>query len=290
MSPKDGVTVERQSPEDTFELLSNSLRVRILQALSEADNPLPFSRLRGAVEERDSGKFNYHLKKLVGHLVVHDDDGYRLSLAGRKMYGTIISGAYTTEAKLEPFEFDGSCPMCGSPHLIAEYANEHAKMYCDDCDMWSNEFSFPPASLEHFTREELPYAFDRWMRATLSKAVYGFCSTCGGRVDGTLALTDNPENSVPVQARYMCDRCGDTVKSYPSLPVIYQVEAIEYFADHGIDVVNDPSWQYVSGGTDISIELASDDPMRARVRFALGDETLVAIVNSNVKIESITFE
>ena len=227
MSTKNDVTVERQSPEAAFGLLSNNLRVRMFRALSEASEPVAFSQLRKAVDERHSGKFSYHLGKLVGHLVVHDDDGYRLSLAGRKVYGAIISGAYTTEAGIKPFEFEDPCSLCGAEHLIAGFADECAKMHCDDCEEWRSKFSFPPASLEQFAREELPYAFDRWMRTTVSKVVYGFCSNCGGRVDGKLAPTDDPDHPIPVQAHYDCKRCGDTVRSSPALPLMFQVEAIE---------------------------------------------------------------
>lgn len=117
--------------------------------------------------ERDSGKFNYHLGKLTGHFVTKDDNGYRLSLAGNQMYGAIQSGAYTANASLDPFEFEGPCPLCGSDVLVAEYADEKAKLYCPNCAEWRNEFSFPPASLDQYTRNELPYAFDRWMRATV---------------------------------------------------------------------------------------------------------------------------
>ncbi len=251
---------------------------------------MAFSQIREAVEERDSGKFNYHLRKLVGHLVVHDDDGYRLSLAGRKMYGAIISGAYTTEATIEPFSFAGVCPMCHATHLIAEYADERAKLYCDDCEMWQNEFSFPPASLDQFDHEELPYAFDRWMRATVSKVVHGFCSNCGGRVTGTLVPTEEIDNPIPVQARYDCNRCGETVQSYPTLPVLYCTEAIEFFADHGVNVLQDLTWTHLTNEDSISIELADNDPVRAMVRFTLDDETLVAVVDSEATVESIAIE
>ena len=290
MPTEDEVTLERQSPEEAFALLSNGLRVRILRALGETGEPVAFSRLRDAVGERDSGKFNYHLGKLVDHLVVHDEDGYRLSIAGRTMYGAIVSGAYTTDAEVGPFEFEGPCPMCGAEHLVAEYADERARTYCDDCAVWRNEFQFPPASLEQFDRDELPYAFDRWMHATITKVVYGFCPNCGGRVDGTLDPIDDSARPMPLWARYDCDRCGETLRSYAPLPVMYQVETIEYFADHGVDIVNDPSWRYFAGENDVSIELVSDDPVRARVRFALGDESLVAIVDSDVEIETITTE
>jgi len=288
MSGDESVTVERQSPEAAFGLLSNDLRVDILQALGESEEPMAFSTLREAVGERDSGKFNYHLGKLTGHIVVHEDDGYRLSMAGRQMFGAIVSGAYTTDAELEAFEFEGPCPMCGRDQLVAEYADERALMYCPDCEHWRNEFSFPPASLDQFDREELPYAFDRWMRATISKVVYGFCANCGGRVDGQLEQVDDPENPMPVQVRYDCDRCGDSIRAYPALPVMFDPEAIAFFQAHGVDLLHDPSWRYFEREEDITIEIADRDPLRARVAFRLDGDELEAIVGHDVTLESVT--
>lgn len=283
-------TVERQSPEEAFGLLSNDLRVDILHALGEAGDVQRFSELRTTVGERDSGKFNYHLGKLVGHLVVHDEDGYRLSLAGRKMYGAILSGAYTTEAEIDAFEFEGPCPMCGREHLVTEYADEKVQMYCPACEHWRNEFSFPPASLDQFERDELPHAFDRWMHVTVSKVVHGFCANCGGRVDGTLEVPDEPEYRMPVRARYNCDRCGDRVEAYPALPLMFQPEAVAFFHDHGIDVLNDPSWEYFGDEAEIDVEIQTEDPLTARVRFGIDGDELVAIVGPAVSIESITVQ
>lgn len=288
MSSDDAVTVERQSPEEAFGLLSNDLRVDILQALGEAGDPQRFSELREAVGERDSGKFNYHLGKLVGHLVVHDDEGYRLSLAGRKMYGAMVSGAYTTDAEIEPFEFEGPCPMCRHEFLVAEYADEQVRMYCPECEHWRNEFSFPPASLDQFEREELPYAFDRWMFAQVSKVVFGFCANCGGRVEGGLEASDEDEYPMPVRAIYRCERCGDRLESYPALPLMFHPTAVAYFNDHGIDVLNDPSWAYFGDEEEIGIELASESPVKARVRFTVGDSELVALVGPDVTIEDVS--
>lgn len=288
MTSDDGVTVQRQSPEEAFGLLSNDLRVDILQALAEAGDSQRFSALREAVGERDSGKFNYHLGKHVGHLAVHEDDGYRLSLAGRKMYGAIISGAYTTDAEIDPFQFEGPCPMCGNAHLVAEYADEKAQMGCPECGQWRNEFSFPPASLDQFERDELPYAFDRWMHATVTKVIYGFCSNCGGRVDGRLERTDDGEaGSMPIRAHYHCDRCGDDMWAFPGLSLIYQPAVVEFFDEHGVDVLNEPSWHYFEDASDIDVDVDSEDPLRARVRYRLEDAELVAIIGPDVSIEDL---
>ncbi|MFC7139462.1 hypothetical protein ACFQMA_06365 [Halosimplex aquaticum] len=78
---------ERADPaavSDTFTLLSNETRVRILAALADADEEtVRFSDLRTRVDVTDSGQFNYHLDRLRGDLVAKTDDGYALTESGR---------------------------------------------------------------------------------------------------------------------------------------------------------------------------------------------------------------
>jgi len=68
---------------ETFSLLSDETRVRILVALSQAaDDPVSFSDLRSRVGVDDSGQFNYHLDRLCERLVTKTDDGYLLTDSG----------------------------------------------------------------------------------------------------------------------------------------------------------------------------------------------------------------
>ncbi|WP_415380891.1 hypothetical protein [Halosimplex sp. TS25] len=78
---------ERADPAavtDTFTLLSDETRVRILAALADAgEEAVRFSDLRSRVDVTDSGQFNYHLDRLRGELVAKTDDGYALTESGR---------------------------------------------------------------------------------------------------------------------------------------------------------------------------------------------------------------
>jgi hypothetical protein len=283
----DGATVERRSPEAAFGLLSSERRVAILRALGEADGPLSFSALRAAVGDPDSGQFNYHLGKLVGSFVVHDEDGYALSLAGGSVYGAILSGAYTADAVLEPFAFDGPCPSCGNAELTASYADELAAVSCPACDEWRNEFSFPPATLDQFDRDELPFAFDRWMRGTVGKVLQGFCSNCGGRVAGELARADG---ATPVRTVYGCGRCGDELSSSPTLPVLFDPTSVAFFAEHGVDVFEDPSWRYVDAAEELKVVVASEDPLTATIRVVVDGDELVATVDAAATVVEVESE
>lgn len=71
---------------DTFTLLSDETRVRIVLALYDAsEEAVRFSDLRSRVGVRDGGRFNYHLDRLRGHLVEKTGAGYALTDAGERV-------------------------------------------------------------------------------------------------------------------------------------------------------------------------------------------------------------
>ncbi|MEF8806906.1 winged helix-turn-helix domain-containing protein [Natronomonas sp.] len=281
------VAVEYQPPGEAFGLLSNDLRVEIVRTLGEAGEPMSFSAIRGAVGAEDSGQFNYHLRKLVDHFVTHGDEGYTLSMAGDRVYGAILSGAYTANASIAPFEFEGPCPLCGHDTLNAEYEDENAKLSCPDCSEWHNEFPFPPGSLDQFARADLPAAFDRWMHATVTKFFQGFCENCGGRIDGALERSSENDH-VPVRALFECGRCGDELRCSPMLPVLFHPTAVSFLETHGVDVLHDPSWRYYGVDDDVSVEMAGDDPLTARLSITVDGAELTATVGPDVEIEKIS--
>lgn len=78
-----------------FELLSDETRLRIVSALAgyahaHPDEPaIAFAALRQRVGIRDSGRFNYHLRKLDGVLVERTEDGYLLTDVGRRLVAVV---------------------------------------------------------------------------------------------------------------------------------------------------------------------------------------------------------
>lgn len=71
-----------------FDLLTDETRLRIVSVLAAHEHanpdapPLGFAALRERVGAADSGRFNYHLRKLAGSLVAKVDGGYALTDAG----------------------------------------------------------------------------------------------------------------------------------------------------------------------------------------------------------------
>ncbi|MFB6269454.1 MAG: ArsR/SmtB family transcription factor, partial [Halobacterium sp.] len=133
--------------EDAFAAVADELRVAILRELWDADGPLAFSDLRGRLDVRDSGRFNYHLGKLRGRFVEQTEDGYRLTLAGRRLVGALYSGVYTEDETVGPTPVDGSCFECGGP-LRARYEDQSAVVDCADCGMTVVGSEMPPAFVD----------------------------------------------------------------------------------------------------------------------------------------------
>lgn len=79
-----------------FDLLSDETRLRIISVLAAHEHanpdapPLGFGALRERVGASDSGRFNYHLRKLDGSLIEPVEGGYALTPTGRRVV-TIVS-------------------------------------------------------------------------------------------------------------------------------------------------------------------------------------------------------
>ncbi|MFC7167305.1 DUF7351 domain-containing protein [Halospeciosus flavus] len=279
------VHVERAPPEDVFSLLGNELRVDILEALAETpDEPVSFSTLRERVGEHDSGKFNYHLGKLVGQFVRHTDDGYELTLAGAQLVGALFSGTYTADAELDPVEVDDPCPSCGESPLVAEYEDEYAHTYCPSCGEWENRFSFPPGALDQYDVDDLPATFDRWMRSTFQRVVSGFCPVCAGRMDGELFAPDDRDE--PARARFECARCGDAAYASAGTPLLFHPGMLGFYYDHGVDATATPTWRVTAAQDDYSVDLVTEDPLRVRVEVEVDGDTATAVVDENATVAS----
>jgi DNA-binding transcriptional ArsR family regulator len=88
---------ERSAPEfvDAFSLLADDTRLRVIVTLYEhgcigPDSPaLTFSELRRLVGVGDTGRFNYHLRRLRESFVSRTEEGYVLTEAGEAA-GTIV--------------------------------------------------------------------------------------------------------------------------------------------------------------------------------------------------------
>lgn len=79
---------------------------------------MSFSELRDALGSPDSGRFNYHLKRLGDGFVERTDEGYRLRPMALKLVQTIVSGT-GHELNRPATDVDLPCHRCGAPMTLS---------------------------------------------------------------------------------------------------------------------------------------------------------------------------
>lgn len=280
---------ESDDPAEAFAALSDPTRVTVLRTLWEADDPLSFSDLQEAVGMRDSGQFNYHLGRLRGRFVTNDEAGYRLRVAGRRVVGALLSGAYTSAESTVSRPLDDPCPNCGSTTTF-RYEDDRVWFDCEDCDFTAmNHVS--PGVFAGYDVETYPAVAQRYLRTRIGHLVAGFCTNCEGRLRTTVrrfadvwpddAAEDFADLATVPFVVYDCERCGDRVTTDLGLALIDRPVVVAFFHDHGVDTRDRPLWSFVAVH-DSTVETA--DPFRATVTFQEGDDALTLTVDDGLRV------
>jgi len=270
-------------PADAFAALADGTRVAILRALWEADDQTAtFSQLREAVGVDDSGQFNYHLDKLAGHFLRTTDDGYELALAGRRVVGSLLEGAYTKRGSIDPIALDRPCSYCGGDRTF-RYEDERVTIDCADCSLAAH-FEVPPGVFAGHDREEFPVVARRYLRVMLYEAASGFCPFCEGRfgvaVDPEGVAGSDYEYDFPT-ARYTCTRCGEELVTDLGTALLFEPAVISFYADHGLDVREGPLNRFIV--TD-AVEVLADDPPEVAVTYTADGEQLRVVAGPDLAV------
>lgn len=171
--------------------------------------------------------------------------------------------------------------MCGG-QVVAEYADEVVTMRCSACDDWLNQFPFPPGTLEEFDREELPVAFDRWLRTTMARVIDRFCPTCSGRMDGRLVA--DPDHPDGVLVQFDCTRCPEEFRMSVLAPLLFHPAFIALAYDHGLDAAAMPTWRLVAR-LEVDVAIVDEDPLRVTGTIDLDGDRLVVAMDDDLSVE-----
>lgn len=237
-------------PEDAFELVGNDIRASIIQCLQEGfrngARSLSYSSLKSRVGVRDSGRFNYHLQQLVGHFVQKDEEGYRLSYAGRKAASAIAGGTYNESISLEPRSVAGTCFDCGDEALELTYENSEFDISCTTCTESIVHMPFPPGAIASYEPDDIEVAFDRWARSWNRLSSSGVCPECGSRMEISFAEDQGGRaiGNVDVRCTLNCTQCwmngflpvGCLLLEYPVVASFYWI--------HGYDLRSFFLWEF----------------------------------------------
>jgi hypothetical protein len=282
------IVVERLPPDEAFGLVAHEGRVRVLEALLDADEALSFSELNDRVGMRDTGQFNYHLGKLTGRFVEERDAGYGLTSEGARVAGAILSGGYTKGIDADPVRMDATCLDCDTP-MEATFDENRIDITCPGCGEDFTQVEVPPGALSECTPEEAIDVAHRWALRQHSIAEFGFCPRCDGRMDHWVidADDDAPDWLVegPFEAfvRYSCERCGAGWFTDIGLSLISHPAVVAFHYDHGIDTRETPLWELGWVSADASTVL-DRDPLRVAISVTLDDETLTLTVDDELTV------
>lgn len=312
----NGEQSARLSPDEAFAVLGNGTRMEVLRALSDADGPLRFSELHDRVGIRDSGQFNYHLEKLVGHFVQNTDDGYELSQSGTRVIEAVLSGAVTAAPEVAPTRIDESCHYCGAP-IVVHYREERVDLYCTECSGTyggssrreaadiPEEYGFlgglplPPAGVQGRTPEEVFGAAWTWGNLEILSMASGVCPRCSAAVersvstcedhDATGGLCEQCDRRHAVYLTVHCTNCNFDSAGGFVLGLVAETELLSFLTDHGINPVSPDSIVRISRvHEDYDEDLLGTDPFEARFTFAVDDEALALTVDDTLNVVDTT--
>lgn len=285
---------ETLAAEEAFRLFSHELRTGILLALWNAPEfRLSFSELQDEVGERDSGKFNYHLSKLVGQFVGHVDDEYELLYPGHRVIDAIRSGMLHRSAEIEPIDVSGECPACESS-LEFEYSEYIVAISCSECDEPVLEFAFDPAGVVDRTPEEIVAAFDERTRSLWRLALAGVCPVCSGDVRiepsktaGRSADIEHFGDTHPVVASLDCRQCS--FYSFPPVgtALLAETDFVCTLSREGVDVHERRLWEldFIVDPSRTSVQ--SDDPWEIEISTGIGDGERRITLDEDLAVRSV---
>lgn len=260
----DEAIVEQISADAAFELLGNETRLDVLRALFDADGPLPFSELQDVVGLRDSGRFNYHLEKLLAVFVRKSDRGYELTAEGRDVVGSILAGAYTKTVEADPIPVDATCWSCHGS-LAGMFADDHVRIACMDCDRTIISLAIPPGAFEQYERAEWPIVAEQWTRRKFETMRNGFCLVCDGPTGRRLETDpEGLQDEFDVGVRYTCERCGEELFSNAEASVIGHPAVTAFHYQRGVDLTETPMWD-LDWAVRPTAEVVSTEPLRVAV-------------------------
>jgi hypothetical protein len=276
---------EGLSPDKAFWLVGDQMRTAILRAVWESsEEPITFSEIRAEIGNPDSGKFNYHLNKLVGHFLSKGDGGYSLTQAGREVVRAVMAGTVTKHPEIGPEPINAQCVACAGT-LVVRY-DEYGIVECEDCGelvMWNE---FPPAGLDTRSPAEVASTFDRWTQVRFSLAIDGVCPNCACEMRMEI-LDSAGESADDIATMHRCANCKYEARVPLFGHVVSHPATISFFYDRGVDVTEMPYWQMRALAREFTEEVISQTPWTATMTVRSEGDALELILNENMDVVDV---
>jgi DNA-binding transcriptional ArsR family regulator len=296
------------APDEAFAALGNETRMAILRALGEAGTSLSFSELRDRVGVRDSGQFNYHLDRLVGHFVRRSDEGYELRRAGERVVESVLSGAVTEAPEVGPTEVEQSCQYCGTQVLMG-YREERTRLFCTECPgIYGPEgpddhgllgtLFLPPAGIEGQTPSELLRAAYTWGGLATMSAVGGVCPRCSATVEESVEVCEAHERAdgvcdacggrYAVGVRFRCTNCIYDRAGAFGAALLANLDLLQFLTEHGVNPVGQSSRSAVGVAMDYEEDVISAEPFQARFTYTVGGDAITLTVDDDLSVVDVS--
>lgn len=312
--PEETIRSDPAARDEPFQLLSDSTRLEILQALWETYDPIDpapmrFADLRERVGIDDPGQLNYHLNKLTTHFVRRTEDGYELREEGKRILRVLLAGTAIDEVTIEPIEIDVSCIFCDGPTRI-EYEDGKLSHWCTHCTarcvasypagLLSSE-ELPPAGLLHRNADEVYRSNRVWIKHREASIMEGVCPECSGSMPvESIRICD--DHTPDPEDEAVCDECGsifwgmvyhvcDVCKFLWQLPTLLypptHPAVIAFYYDHGIEF-DLASHEQRSHLLEYQEEVVAEDPLRIRTTIPLEQDELRITFDEQMSVVDVT--
>lgn len=291
-----GVTDEDvQHPADAFELLADETRVHIVRTLGNAwvqewPGVLSYSALMERVGADDSGRFNYHLSRLVGRFVDEKEDGYTLNFTGLTIYRVLHAGTFTDVRYRGPFDAECACHACGSD-LLARYERDKFAVECPDCGSRFAESPLPPNAATDRSQAALTAAGDALVRNYVRLLVADVCPWCAGGVHAEVLPTAeselDPTDALRFHVRHTCERCGGQLWEPVGLHALVDPLVAATLAEADDSDRRRPYWTFAFAVTDRYTTVLDRDPWRFGVDVPVdgNDDRRTAVLGPDLRVE-----
>ncbi len=285
--------------EDALSIVGQKTRADIIVALGEARTTDPtvqatleFSELMDRVAVEDSGRFNYHLDKLVDSFIEKRDDGYTLKLPGQLFYESLVAGTLTDRRAIDPFPV-GPCPEC-TDALTAAYHPDHLlTVECVECATLYDAMHFPARGLDSRTPTEILDAAYTRRHHKVATMRQGACQRCAGIVSRKLVQTASiTYGSAPIEemagletyAVMECSACHSSVVGHPANIGLTTPQVGALFSAHDLAVTRARWWEEPTASARTQTTLINDDPRTVRIPFEIDGDRQTIVLDADLQV------
>lgn len=248
---------------EAFSLLADETRLHIVDRLRGIEEPLSYTEIKNDIGIRDSGRFSYHLNKLVGTFVTQTEEGYTLSHSADAVYQAILSTRPLSEHPTLERSPQAPCPDCGTEHEF-QYENELLRARCPECEKRTFGYPFPAGGFEGRSDEEVLRAAVQRMYHHVSLVLEGICPYCSGPTNANWTREHDTPLLASVLARHDCSLCGVELNINTSVAGMIQVHpvVVSLFDDYGLRPRRLLPWEFQAYLCRDELSVLAEDPFR----------------------------